>query len=125
MPTLRSGFNIEQFERVLQKLAHELPRFHRVSTDDMTINFYYNEDGSPRRISVQVHKRTGKKDKWGNWETEWWSFTIEAKLYTTSNDATKISYGCKEEEEKATKFIEKIMASEKVTPRFTLSQHRP
>jgi len=122
---MRSGFKIEQFERVLQKLAHEFPRFHRVTTDDVTLVFSYHDDGSPRRLSVQVHKRTGKKDKWGNPEIEWWSFSVEPKLYMTSEDATKIAYGYKEEEEKITKFIEKIMASEKVIPRFTLSQRKP
>jgi len=124
LPTMRSKFNIEQFERALQKWAHEFPKFHRVSTDDTTISFYYDEDGKQRRISVQFHARTGKMNRWGP-EIEYWSFTIEPKLYVTTDDSTKISPGYGGQEEKIKRFIEKIMASEKVIPRFTLSQHRP
>jgi len=124
MPTTRSKFSIGQFERVLQKLAHEISRFHRVATSDMTLAFSYDDDGKPRRISVQIHKPTGKQGRWGP-EIEYWSFTIEPKLYTTSEDSTKISYGYKEAEEKIKKLIEKIMASEKTIPRFTLSQRKP
>jgi len=122
MPTMRSTFSIGQFERVLQKLAHEIPRFHRVATTDMTLAFSYDDDGKPRRISVQIHKPTGKQGRWGP-EIEYWSFTIEPKLYTTSEDSTKISHSHKEDEVR--KFIEKIMASEKPIPRFTLSQRKP
>jgi hypothetical protein len=124
LPTIRSKFNIDQFERVLQKWAHGLPKFHRVSTDDTTINFYYDEDGKPRRISVQFHARTGKMKRWGS-EIEYWSFTIEPKLYTTSDDSSKIIPGYSGQEEKIMKFIEKVMAAEKVIPRFTLSQRKP
>jgi len=123
MPTLRSPYQIEQFEKVLQKLAHELPKFRQVRTDDMTLNFYYDENDKPRRISVQIHKPTGKQGKWGP-EIEYWSFTIEPKLYTTSDDSTRISLGYAGEEEKIKRFIEKIMVSEKVIPRFTLSQRK-
>jgi len=124
VPTIRSKFNIDQFEKVLQKLAHELPKFRQVRTDDMTLNFYYDENDRPRRVTVQIHKPTGKQSKWGP-EIEYWSFTIESKLYTTSEDSTKISCGYKEEGEKIRKFIEKIMVSEKPIPRFTLSQRKP
>jgi len=122
MPTIRSKFTVEQFERVLQKLAHEFPRFHNVSTDDYDLTFYYDDDGKPRRISVQFHKRTGKKDRWGYPEVEYWSFSIEPKLYTTSDDITKITYGYEEKEEKIRKFIEEIMKGQEIIPRFTLSQ---
>jgi len=125
VPTMRSKFNIEQFEEILQKMAHSFPKFRQVRTDDVTINFYYTEDNKPKRISVQFHRRTRKIDRFGYPETEWWSFTIEQKLYTTSADATKISYGYKEVEEQVRKFIEKVMVSEKPVPRFTLSQRKP
>jgi len=124
LPTIRSPYQIGQFEGVLQNLAHEFPKFHRVSTEDATLSFYYDDDGKPRRIAVQFHQKTGKMTKWGP-EREYWSFTIEPKLYTTSEDSTKITYGYKEVEEKIRKFIEKIMASEKPIPRFTLSQRKP
>jgi hypothetical protein len=122
---MRSKLNIEQFEKVLQKLAHEFPNFHQVKTDEMTLDFSYDEGGKPRRLSVHYHRRTGRKDRWGYPETEYWSFTVEPKLYTTSNDATKISFGYKEAEEKIREFIEKTMTSEKPIPRFTLSQRKP
>jgi len=124
MPTMRSKFSIEQFERVLQEMAHSFPKFRQVRTEDATINFYYTEDDKPRRISVQFHKRTGKMTKWGE-ERDYWSFAIKPKLYTTSEDSTKITYGYKEEEEKIKCFMEKIMVSEKPVPRFTLSQRKP
>jgi len=87
------------------------------------MNFYYAEDGKPRRISVQIHRPTGKQVRWGP-EIEYWSFTVEPKLYTTSEDSTKISYGYKETEEKIKRFIAVIMVSEKPVPRFTLSQRK-
>jgi len=105
-------------------LAHEQPKFHRVSTDDMTLNFYCDDDGKPRRIAVQFHRPTGKMSRWGP-EIEYWSFTIEPKLYATSDDATKLTFTSKEEIEKIIKFLEKIMVSEKPIPRFTLSQRKP
>jgi len=123
MPTTRSKFSVDQFERVLQKLAHGIPRFHRVATSDMTLAFSYDDDGKPRRISVQIHKPTGKQGRWGP-EIEYWSFSIEPKLYMTSDDVTKIDTA-EDYKEKVSKFIEEIMAAEKPIARFTLSQRKP
>ena len=50
---MRCEFTIEQFEEAFQKLAHEQPKFHKISTEDMTINFYYDEEGKIRRITFQ------------------------------------------------------------------------
>jgi hypothetical protein len=87
---VRSEFTIEQFEEAFQKLAHEQPKFHKISTETMTINFYYDAHGKPRRISLQVHKHK-PDEEW--YEGEYWGFTIERKLYNTSPHSTKIDYG--------------------------------
>jgi len=120
MPTMRSAFTIDQFEKVLQKLAHEIPKFKSVRTEDMTIDFRYDEEDKPYRISVRFHKRTVKKDEWGNVEYDYWGFTVERKVYDTSPHSTKISFGYEDEEEKILKWLEKVMSGEKPIPRFTL-----
>jgi len=134
MPTIKSYFNFEQFEEVLQKLAHEIAleavknlnqgdvrivihgsRLDTVETDNAKIRFYgwhisYSEE--PTR----------------NYE-DWWGFDVEEKFYLTSNHCTKISYYApegreKETAEKITGFIDKIMAeaSIKPVPRFSLAK---
>lgn len=124
MPTLRSAYNIEQLYEVLQKLAHGLPTFHKVATEDITMSFYCDEKGKPRRITVQHHKKTGKKDRWGNDEVEWWSFTLEHKLYTTSSHAIKIDYGGSEEDKQRIEaYLKEIMGSVKPVPRFSLGKY--
>ena len=133
MPTMRSQFSIEQFEEVLQKLAHEIAidavtnlqgevrivghgaRLSLVETDKRNIRFYA--------------KRVAYSEK-GKSYADWWGFDVEEKLYLTSNHCTKISFYTPEDEEKEsrekkiTKFIEKIMAeaSMKPIPRFSLSK---
>ena len=118
MPTLRSQYSIEQFEKAFQKFAHEQPRFTRISTDDYTISFSYDEDGEPRRVSVQIHKKTGRKTDWG--EREWLSFAIVPKNYIDSNHISKIELACRENEAKVSVFLQKIMAPVKPIPRFEL-----
>ncbi|HKZ93700.1 MAG TPA: hypothetical protein VJ249_03850 [Candidatus Bathyarchaeia archaeon] len=118
MPTLRSEFSIDQFEAGLQKLAHELPRFRKMSTEDMTLNFYY-DDGKPRRISVQIHRPTGKQGRWGP-EIEYWGFSIEFKPYLDSHHQTKITFASPEDKGRIETWLMEIMASEKPKPRFTL-----
>lgn len=128
MPTMRSAFTIEQFEEALQKLAHKFPRFKTVRTEDITIVFRYDEEDKPYRIRVQFHKRTGRKDKWGYEDREYWGFTVERKVYATSSHSTKISFGGSgtmqgqpdPDKEKIQKWLEKVMSGEKVIPRFTL-----
>lgn len=130
MPTLRSLFSFEQFEGVLQKLAHEIAidavanlqgevrvvvhggRISVVETDKYAIVFYANHIAYTEKSTRYT----------------WWSFDVEEKLYTTSNHSTKISYYApegkdKEITEKITQFIDKIMAdaSIKPVPRFTLA----
>jgi hypothetical protein len=118
MPTLRSEFSIEQFEAGLQKLAHELPKFRKVSTEDLTLSFYYDDD-RPRRISVQVHRKTGKQGRWGP-EIEYWSFSIELKLYLDSHHQTKMTFASPEDRGRIEEWLNNIMGPEEPKPRFTL-----
>lgn len=132
MPTMRSLFSFEQFEEVLQKLAHKIAidavtklqgdvrivvhgaRLSQVETDKYTINFYA--------------KHAAYHEKSKTWADSW-GFDVEEKVYLTSNHSTKISFYAPEDKskeitEKITKFIDEIMAeaSIKPLPRFTLSQ---
>jgi len=134
MPTTRSLFSFEQFEQVLQKLAHTIAieavtnlrgdirivvhsgQLSQVETDKHSIYFYANH--------ASYHERPSNKYE------DWWGFDVEEKLYTTSAHSTKISFNAyqgkeKETEEKITKFIEKLMAeaSIKAVPRFSLAEH--
>jgi len=106
---MRSPYQIEQFEAALQKLAHEIPKFHRISSEEITLNFYYDDQGRPRRIAVQLGP-----------EIDYWGFTIEKKLYTTSPDSCKID--CMEQNaDRIKKWLQEIMGAEKPKPRFKIS----
>lgn len=109
MPVIRSEYSVEQFETVLQKFAHTIPRFTRVSTDDMTLAFYYAENGRPRRIRVEFHG-----------QGRYWSFTIEHKAYMDSPHITKTTFDNEEDKEKIETWLKKKMGSETPIPRFTL-----
>jgi len=148
MPVLRNEYTIEQFEEALQKLAHTFPKFKKVATEDITITFHYTDDGKPRRITIQHHKRTGRIHCWRcnktftaeeaakhvkekhngetyylDSETEWWSFSIEAKLYMDSDHATKINYtGYKEDKQRIERWLKELMGNIKPKPRFSLKQ---
>jgi len=134
IPTMRSLFSFEQFEEVLQKLAHEIAtealmaplrgdvriiiyggRLSTVETNKHLIRFF------ARHIAYTEHDGHSWEHSWG--------FDVEDKLYLTSDDCTKISYYApegkeKETIEKITRFIDKIMAeaSIKPVPRFTLAK---
>lgn len=135
MPTFRSKYSLEQFEEVLQKLAHEIaidavtnlkqgdirinihgPRFSVVSTGKYNIRFY------AKHIGYYEEPSRDYKD--------WWGFDVEEKFYLTSNHCTKISFYAsegkeKETKDKITKFIDKLMgeAGIKPVPRFSLTNH--
>ena len=113
MPTLRSEFTIEQFEEVLQKLAHKLPKFNKVRTDTLEITFSYDEDDKPRRISVHIHE---KDSYYGIY------FGIVPKAYMDSHHTTKIEMASEENKAKIEKWLQELMGSEKPIPRFTLSE---
>jgi len=123
MGIIRSEYTIEQFEEAFQKLAHSIPKFQKVRCDDFTIIFHYDGKGKPRRITVTIHKRTGRKNKWGDEEIEWWSFAVEKKEYMDSPHSTKIDYGPYDEVKgKVEEFIEKLMEGVKPKSRFSLKQ---
>ena len=114
MPTLRSQFSIEQFEAALQKLAHGIPRFTGVQSEDMTIRFHYSERGHlPTRVRVELHRKRG----------EYLGFSIEPKAYTDSPDNTRISFNYKGEKEKILQWLKKLMGSETPIPRFSLEKY--
>jgi len=113
MPTIRSEFAINQFEAVLQKLAHDLPKFTRVSTDQLTIRFSYNERGKPRSITVELHG-----------EGQWLSFRIEPKNYLDSNHIARITFSYEDNKAKIEEYLKEIMASQKPVPRFTLKKYQ-
>ena len=118
MPTLRSQFSIDQFEAALQKLAHTLPKFHKVTTEDMEIYFYYDERGKRiRRIHVGMTKKTPGRER------EYLGFTIEPKAYTDSPDNTRISFNYKGEKENILQWLKELMGSETPTPRFSLEKY--
>jgi small-conductance mechanosensitive channel len=129
MATIRSDFSFEQFEEVLQKMAHKVAleavktlkhgdvritiygsRFSHVETDEYGFSFYAK------------HATCHKSDPDG------FAFDVAEKFYLTSNAHSKISFEVwpKEDTEKVQKrimaFIDKIMAeaSIKPIPRFTL-----
>ena len=121
---LRSEYSIEQFEEAFQRFAHNIPKFKKVLCEDYTITFHYDEHGKPRRVVVQVHRKTGRKDKWGYEEVEWWGFSIEKHLYMTSSHATKIHFGpYAGVAEKVMEFIRQVMGDTRPEPRFSLTKY--
>lgn len=105
MPTIKSYFNFEQFEKVLQKLAHEIaldavenlgqgdvrivihgPKLSVVETSKATIRFY------AKHISYYEEPTRNHKD--------WWGFDVQEKFYLTSDHCTKISFYAPEGQEK-------------------------
>jgi len=120
---MRSNFTVEQFEEELQQFAHKQPKFTRVSTDDLTIVFYYDESGKIRRIRVELHRRTGKITRWGS-EREYISFSIVPKAYLDSNHVTKICDFYETSEPKIRKFLDDLMKSKTPIPRFSLRSSR-
>jgi len=148
MPTIKSKYNIEQFDKVLQKLAH------KIAVDAVTNlnNGYANIKISGTRFTqVETGKMVSQKSEWGSWNTDVsdhmfrfyanhvsysvnpvnedeWGFDVAEKNYLTSNHCTKISFYATDEnrkkiEKRITAFIDKLMAeaSIKPVPRFKLS----
>ena len=120
MPTIRSQHRIEQFAQVLQERAHKFPKFKGVRTDDMTIDWYYDERGKPYRVTVKFHKRTGKKTIWGAEEIDYWGFTVEPKNYIDSNHVTKISTANDENKDKIEAYVQELTKEEPIIPRYSL-----
>lgn len=134
MPIFRSLYNLEQFETVLQKMAHAVAseavntlihgwvrievfgeKFKIVSTNEYTFRFY------PKHVFFTSKVREGQG---------YFEFSVEKKLYLTSNHSTKISYtadGNNQEErlKRVKAFIDKLMADAdiKPIPRFSLEKY--
>jgi hypothetical protein len=99
MVTVRSLYSFDQFEKVMQKFAHEVAidavtnlnqgrgriqttssnEFERVETEQYTFSFYAS------RIGFLKVTKTEKG-------TDYFGFDIEEKEYSNSNHRTKISY---------------------------------
>lgn len=132
MPTTRSEYGFEQFEEVLQNMAHRTAldavenmkrgdvsirisgsKFSSVETDEYTFKFYAH------------HASFEKKGR--DWRS-WLNFDVEDKLFTTSNHRSKISFSASEEDREEKKkrileLIENMMAEAQIKPipRFRLS----
>ena len=146
MVTVRSLYSFDQFEKVMQKFAHEVAidavtnldqgrtriqtrsndEFERVETEQYTFTFYAS------------HMGFLKTTKTGSHAYEYFGFDAEEKEYTNSNHSTKVSYTVhvegeyiegrgyvesanrKEKErvrgEEINLFIEKLMQENKITP---------
>lgn len=140
---------MEQFTQVFQKLAHKiaLNAVTKLDTHMRIVTSHYDdryhgsevlEKGKVQFIEVSTDKVSiffrglgiTYTESPGRDYRDHWDFTVEEKLYNTSNDWTKISYVPyegkeKQFKEKITKFIETIMAENKITPvpRFSLRKY--
>ena len=137
MTTLRSEYSFEQFEEVLQNLAHRIaldavesldkgdvrivihgPRFSRVETGKCSMNFY------AKHASYYETPTLKYKD--------WWGFDVEEKLYMTSNHRSKISFvegtdtsETEMKKKRIVEFMDELMAEAgiKPVPRFSLTKY--
>jgi len=132
MPTMRSQFSLEQFETVLQKLAHEIAidAVETMQHGDVSIVIHGSRLSSIRTSKCEIkfyakHVFFSKKIS----SRSWLSFDAEGKHYLTSNHASKISFWAPDDEieeykAKVTEFIARMMTEASITPvpRFALSQ---
>jgi hypothetical protein len=131
---LRSHFNFEQFQKVLQKIAHEtaFEAVKSLNQGDVRIVIHGSRldtvETDKAKIRFNVSHISYSEEPTRNYE-DWWGFDVEEKVYLTSDHCTKISYYApegkeKEAAEKITGFIDKIMAeaSIKPIPRFSLAK---
>lgn len=145
IPTLRSPFSFEQFETVLQKLAHKTA-IEAVTNPQGDIRIVIH-DGRLSTVETNKHSirffasHISYDESDDNYRYGWkWGFDVEDKLYLTSNDRTKISFYSPEEgvkydkewhksidqkkteaekkrrEKKILEFIEKLMSEASIKP---------
>ena len=132
MPTIKSYFNFQQFQKVLQKLAHEiaLDAVKSLNQGDVRIVIHGSRldtvETDKAKIRFYAKHASYSEEPTGNYK-DWWGFDVEERFYLTSDHCTKISFYApegkqKEVAEKITGFIDQIMAdaSIKPIPRFTL-----
>lgn len=134
MPTTRSQFSFEQFEKVFQKMAHKIALDAVTTLKHGRVRIIIRENGTFSEVDTDQHwfkfyaNHASYQKKSRNY-AEHFGFDVEKKLYLTSNHSTKISFYSPEEEKtgqmkkKIIEFIDKIMAeaSIKPVPRFKLS----
>lgn len=135
MPTIRSYYSFQQFWEALQYFAHK-----------QALNAVKNIRGRPDTVRIVIHgaryssveidhgytikfyaSHASVAKNLGLWKDEW-GFDVEDKNYMTSNHKSKISFWAPDgDEEKRKKaimaFIEQLMSSQKITPRFSLAKH--
>lgn len=134
MATIRSKFSLDQFELVLQQLAHKIA-IDAVTTlerGDVRISIHGSRisDVETSKHSIRFYaKHIGYTEK-STRTSSYWGFDVEEKFYITSNHCSKISFWAPEDKmEKAEKqimaFIEKLMAEASITPipRFSLKDY--
>ena len=134
MPTVRSHFSFEQFEEVLQKLAHKKAIDAVTNLNQGNVRIVIHGNRFSRfdvvdKLEIRFYAKHASYFEYGRTYEDWWGFDVEEKLYLTSNHCTKISFYAPEGKEKErikkiTKFIDEIMAGVKTVPRFSLTQLR-
>ena len=132
MPTIRNLFSFEQFEEVLQKIAHKIAMDAVTKLNQGNVRITISGDRFSRvdivdKLELRFYAKHASYFEYGPKYEDWWGFDVEEKLYLTSNHRTKISFYTpegkeKERIEKITKFIDKLMAGVEVVPRFSLTQ---
>jgi len=138
MPTTRSHFSFEQFEKVFQKMAHKIALDAVTTLKQGRTRIIIRENGTFSEVETDqhwfkfyaIHASYHRKSR--NY-AERFGFDVEKKTYLTSNHCSKISFEAypeekrKEIQQKIMEFIDKIMAeaSIKPKPRFKLSDMKP
>lgn len=146
IPTIRSYFDLEQFETVLQKMAHdEAIKAVQTLNPEQTVRIVIHS-GRISEFGITGYRGSGTGfrfypnhitynhgDGWDNKqqsERNSMSIDIEEKLFTTSNHSSKIWFQegrdkkqTLEKKEQIIAFIDKIMkdAGMKPIPRFSLA----
>jgi len=103
MVTVRSLYSFDQFETVLQKLAHEIAIDAVTNLDQGRMRITTTSNGKLEHMETEQYgfsfyaSRIGfvKMTKTKNsktYDTEYFGFSVEEKEYQNSNHRTKISY---------------------------------
>ena len=142
MPTVRSDFTYQQYEKALQALAYKLAldairqmnnkeakfrtsgkEMEEIQTDTWHIRFY----------SKHVSFSPGRMKKWtgygeGTYFSAEWGCQVEEKLYTDSPHSSKIHFDVNQGEDEMKKrklileFLNMLMKDIKPAQRFVLAQ---
>ena len=136
MPTVRSHYSFEQFEEVLQKLAHKKAIDAITNLNQGNVRIVINGNRFSRvdvidQVEIHFYAKHASYFEYGRTYEDWWGFDVEEKLYLTSNHCTKISFVAgtdnsktSAKEQRIRVFVDKIMAGVKTVPRFSLTQLR-